>query len=226
MHQRTPEQEAARLGRELRKVAQAVRVARPLLAIVGRTWRVRETWAPGARELVLGRRAYILSLWHGNLLEVVWANKFRGIAALASRHGDAEIMVRLMLNWDFTFVRGSSSEGGKEALAAMVEALEDGRPFAITPDGPRGPAGVPKLGVLVASHRSGAPIIPVRVRASRCWRTRSWDRFEIPKPFARLEIDYGAPWYPPSVDDAALAELQRRMGPAHAVAHAVADVAR
>lgn len=218
MHQRTPEQEAARLERESRKVAQAVRIARPLVGILGRTWRVRETWDPDARALLLGRAACILSLWHGNLLEVVWANKFRGIAALASRHGDAEIMVRLMLNWDFTFVRGSSSDGGKEALAAMVDALEEGRPFAITPDGPRGPAGVPKLGVLVAATRSGAPIIPVRVRASRSWRTGSWDRFEIPKPFARIELDYGAPWHPPSVDDAALAELQRRMGPAHAAA--------
>ena len=45
---------------------------------------------------------------------------------------------------------------------------------------------------MIAAQRTGVPIIPIRVRASRAWRLKSWDRFLIPKPFARVDIHYGA----------------------------------
>jgi lysophospholipid acyltransferase (LPLAT)-like uncharacterized protein len=34
-------------------------------------------------------------------------------------------------------------------------------------------------------------MVPVAVSASRGWRLKSWDRFLIPKPFARVHIVYG-----------------------------------
>ena len=83
----------------------------------------------------------------------------------------------------------------------------------LTPDGPKGPAGVPQAGVLLASVQSGAPIITVRCEASSAWRLTSWDRFMIPKPFARIRITYGAPWLPDGTDQPALEAFARRMGP-------------
>jgi len=47
-------------------------------------------------------------------------------------------------------------------------------------------------GAVIAAQRTGVPIIPIRVSASRAWRLKSWDRFLIPKPFARVDIHYGA----------------------------------
>jgi hypothetical protein len=47
-------------------------------------------------------------------------------------------------------------------------------------------------GAAIAAQRTGVPIIPVRVDASRSWRLKSWDRFLIPKPFARIDVHYGA----------------------------------
>jgi lysophospholipid acyltransferase (LPLAT)-like uncharacterized protein len=35
------------------------------------------------------------------------------------------------------------------------------------------------------------PIVPIRASASRAWRLRSWDRFLIPKPFARVTVTMG-----------------------------------
>jgi lysophospholipid acyltransferase (LPLAT)-like uncharacterized protein len=46
-------------------------------------------------------------------------------------------------------------------------------------------------GAAIAAQRTGAPILPIRVQATRAWRLRSWDRFLIPKPFARVDISYG-----------------------------------
>lgn len=213
---RTPPEMGERAKRQARKMKWSNRVGRPLFTLLGSTWRVEEVNAEPWRALTAEGKPFILSMWHGNLMAAVWANRFRNMAALASTHGDAEIISRMMSQWGYHMVRGSSSEGGKRALADMIDAIRGGYAFAITPDGPRGPAGVPKPGVLVASVRSGAPIVGLRTEVSAKWRLKSWDRFELPKPFAKVRLIYADPWLPTSTSDDATAELVRRMGPAHA----------
>lgn len=199
-----------------RKVSWAVRLGRPLLTLLGWTWRIEEVNAESWRAIARSGKPYILSSWHGQLLVHIWANRFRNLSAMVSEHGDGEIISRMMVDWGYRTVRGSSSRGGKRALVEMIEDLASGKPFAITPDGPRGPAGVPAPGVLIASSRSGAAIVPMRSEASRAWRLKSWDRFEIPKPFAKVRVIYGEAWVAPGSDEAAAQELIARMGPAHA----------
>ncbi|HJP84363.1 MAG TPA: hypothetical protein VJ852_00095, partial [Gemmatimonadaceae bacterium] len=43
------------------------------------------------------------------------------------------------------------------------------------------------------AQRAGSFIVPLGVTADRAWRLKSWDRFMIPKPFARVTIAYGDP---------------------------------
>lgn len=205
---------AAREARDARKVRWAVALGRPFLALLGRTWRVEEVNAGPWRALDREGRAYIKSCWHGQLLPCIWANRHRGLCAMVSQHGDGEIITRLIAQLGFRTVRGSSSRGGREALLAMLRELEQGHAFAITPDGPRGPAGVPHPGVLMAARRSGAPIITLRCEVSRAWRMGSWDGFQVPKPFARIKVTYGDPWVPTATDAGALEEFAARMGPA------------
>ncbi|MEP6551469.1 MAG: hypothetical protein ABJB95_09805, partial [Gemmatimonadales bacterium] len=44
-----------------------------------------------------------------------------------------------------------------------------------------------------AAQRSDSYIIPVVAVADRAWQLKSWDRFMIPKPFARVTVAYGNP---------------------------------
>jgi lysophospholipid acyltransferase (LPLAT)-like uncharacterized protein len=88
-------------------------------------------------------------------------------------------------------VRGSSTRGAGRALLGLVREIESGRDIAVTPDGPRGPAKSFAPGALVVSQRTGARIVPVTAVAKSAWHLRSWDRFMIPKPFARIVISYG-----------------------------------
>jgi hypothetical protein len=46
---------------------------------------------------------------------------------------------------------------------------------------------------LIASQRTGAPLVLITVDAPRAWRLTSWDRFLIPKPFAKVTIAYEDP---------------------------------
>jgi lysophospholipid acyltransferase (LPLAT)-like uncharacterized protein len=178
------------------------------------TWRYEERNADGFRALRAAGRPFLLSLWHGHLLGLTWHWRGQGITVMISEHSDGEIIARIVERWGFRTVRGSTSRGAGRALLGMVRELKAGREFAITPDGPRGPAGVPQAGVLLASQRSGVPIVPMRGDFSRAWHLRSWDRFAVPKPFARIVITYGDPWLATGTDEAAVAELASRMGPA------------
>jgi hypothetical protein len=71
--------------------------------------------------------------------------------------------------------------------------LAQGGVLAFTPDGPRGPAGIAQPGVVYFALKSGKPIIPAGIAAWPRWETRSWDRFMIPKPFARAYWVFGEP---------------------------------
>ena len=74
-----------------RKVSWAVRLGRPLLTLLGWTWRIEEVNAEAWRSLVKSGKPYILSSWHGQLLVHIWAYRFRNLSAMVSEHGDGEI---------------------------------------------------------------------------------------------------------------------------------------
>ena len=133
----------------------------------------------------------IFALWHGELLPLLWQHRGENVAIVISEHRDGEIVARIAESLGYATVRGSSSKGGSRALIGLMREIDAGRDGAITPDGPRGPARVFAPGAAVASQRTGAYIVPIRAAASRAWRLKSWDRFLIPKPFARVDVSYG-----------------------------------
>jgi hypothetical protein len=104
----------------------------------------------------------------------------------------------------------------------MIKELERGVVVAVTPDGPRGPSLAFQSGALVAAQRANVPVVPMLVHADRAWRLRSWDRFMIPKPFARVTIAYGDPVM---VRGATAREAAAEAGRFEAMMHAVQRVA-
>jgi lysophospholipid acyltransferase (LPLAT)-like uncharacterized protein len=191
-----------------------VRLGSPLLKLLSMTWRVREEGGAAWQRMLAERRPVIISLWHGQLLPMCWVLRRTHMSVMVSEHADGEIIARIIELWGYRTVRGSTSRGAGRALLGMIRELEAGRSFINTPDGPRGPAGAAQAGILLASQRSGAPAVPVLVESDRAWYMNGWDRFMVPKPFARVRVTYGAPWVAPGTDAAAQRELAERMGPA------------
>jgi lysophospholipid acyltransferase (LPLAT)-like uncharacterized protein len=171
----------------------AVLLGTGLLHVIGRTWRIRVENQRALDRLRSERRGFVFALWHGHLLPLLWHHRGEGVVVLISEHRDGELVARAASSLGFGLIRGSTTRGGGRALISLVRELEAGREVAITPDGPRGPARKFAPGALVAAQRSGAFILPVVVATDRAWRLRSWDRFMIPKPFARVTVAYGEP---------------------------------
>jgi lysophospholipid acyltransferase (LPLAT)-like uncharacterized protein len=88
---------------------------------------------------------------------------------------------------------GSGGEEGRRAAKDLVNLLRKGWSTVISPDGPQGPQGVLKKGVLHISMQSGVPILPVRFVAPRTFALPSWDKKLLPLPLFKVTVVFGEP---------------------------------
>jgi lysophospholipid acyltransferase (LPLAT)-like uncharacterized protein len=174
-----------------RRVRWIVRLGVLLIRALAGTWRMETVNGEELAEARRSGRRVIFALWHGELLPLLWHQRGENVAIVISDHRDGEIIARVAESLGYATVRGSSSRGGSRALIGLMREIDAGRDGAITPDGPRGPARVFAPGAAVAAQRTGALIAPIRAAASHAWRLKSWDRFLIPKPFARVRVSFG-----------------------------------
>jgi lysophospholipid acyltransferase (LPLAT)-like uncharacterized protein len=193
-----------------RSARAALLLGRGFLQLLGHSWRIRVVHGERVETLRKNGSAFIFAIWHGHLLIGLWHHRDEGVKVLISEHRDGEIVARAATSLGYGLIRGSTTRGGGRALISLVRELRAGHEIAITPDGPRGPAGKFAPGALVAAQRSDSFILPVAVSASRAWRLRSWDRFMIPKPFARVTIAYGVPTKVAAADARAAADEAAR----------------
>ncbi|MFQ6678117.1 MAG: lysophospholipid acyltransferase family protein [Fidelibacterota bacterium] len=140
-------------------------------------------------------KSIIFATWHGNLLPGYLYIADKQPYGLAGHHGDAEIISRIAEKIGYTTIRGSSTEGGREAYRKIVDVLENekGSLIFITPDGPKGPAKEPKPGAVKAAIRTGAVILPTGSFVSRYWSSTNWDTFYVAKPFGKTFLLMGEP---------------------------------
>ena len=138
---------------------------------------------------------YIGALWHNRLLIFPFVlRRFfpnRRGAALISASRDGDLLADAIKRFDFDVVRGSSSRLGARAILQLTDVLASGRDVVITPDGPRGPAYELGPGIIFLAQKSGAPVVPVNMEYSGCWRLKSWDRFILPRPFSKVRVIIG-----------------------------------
>lgn len=118
------------------------------------------------------------------------------VGFLISPSADGEIGALVASRLGGKVIRGSSSHTGARALRDCFEAINRNHTsLVITADGPRGPLHEFKLGPLMLARMTGAPILPLGYRALNAWRLNSWDSFIVPKPFSKIEIFVGQPYW-------------------------------
>ncbi len=151
----------------------------------------------------------VYALQHRDLLLLTLQRIDCGIAVMVSRSRDGELIARPLARLGFLPVRGSSSRGGSSALKDLL-GLARTHSLAITPDGPKGPAGSIQQGILQLALLARVPIIPVAAAADRQWVLNSWDSFRLPKPWSKLTASYGREIWVRSREDFPAAETALR----------------
>lgn len=146
----------------------------------------------GDRPEGTGPEGVLFAFWHGKMAAgwLLARRLFpeRARRAVVSLSEDGSILADALDRFGFALIRGSSSRGRDEVRSAMLEALRAGALVAITPDGPRGPAGRLKYGTVRIASTQGTPLLFASISYAASWRLKSWDRFEIPRPFTRAKV--------------------------------------
>ena len=166
-----------------------------IVNLVIKTYRIDIQNSDAVKKVLNNDKQFIVAFWHGRMLIPWYVHKNYKIAALVSKSKDGEILTRLLKNWNYKVVRGSSHIGGKEALKIMEDKLDEGFSFAITPDGPTGPPHKMKPGAVVLAHRKKVPLFLIGTASKKHYVFNSWDKFQVPKPFSKIVVIYSEPVY-------------------------------
>lgn len=162
-----------------------------LMGLWTRTLRYR--WGADVQELIDREQPpSIVILWHNRLFVApeFFRRQFRQrkLAALISASGDGAWLAAFIARLGMHSVRGSRYNRGAQAVRELIGALEEGCDIAVTPDGSRGPVYDMKGGAVAVALKTGAPIILLSFNFSGAWRLKSWDRFYIPYPFSKIDV--------------------------------------
>jgi lysophospholipid acyltransferase (LPLAT)-like uncharacterized protein len=136
---------------------------------------------------------------------------------MTSQSFDGEYIARFIQRFGYGAARGSSTRGATGAVVEMARLMRAGCPTAFTIDGPKGPRYVAKMGAVLLAKKTGHPILPFTIAAAKFWEAKkSWDCFQVPKPFTRALVSIASPIdVAPDADDRSLEakrdELQRAL---------------
>jgi lysophospholipid acyltransferase (LPLAT)-like uncharacterized protein len=138
--------------------------------------------------------AVLLCAWHQQFFSAI--RHFQNYKAfnpiiMISQSKDGEIIAGIAKHSGWNPVRGSSSKGGMEALRKMIAHLKENKLALHIIDGPKGPSGIVKPGVIRLAHAAYAVIVPFYVSPEKAWYFNSWDKFLLPKPFSKVILRFG-----------------------------------
>ncbi|PYR55676.1 MAG: hypothetical protein DMF91_23725, partial [Acidobacteria bacterium] len=181
-----------------------------LIALLGSTLRWRTEGLEHFDAIAASGRQPIMAFWHGRILPATYFFRRRGIVVITSENFDGEWIAGIIERFGYETARGSTSRGARKALLQLTRDMTAGKPVGFTLDGPRGPAGVAQPGAVWLAKATGNPVLPFHLEASRHWTLNSWDRTQIPRPYATVALAVGTPIDVPSDADEAMQDARRR----------------
>lgn len=153
------------------------------------------------RAALHDERPLLLSSWHGMTMMLV---------GYFTQHLDpSSVVLPMPDDWRgealYVFARrlnarpfrlnltGDATMGTARRLVRLVREVKEGRICYITPDGPHGPAYVPKPGIAYIAQKAEGQILPLGAYARHAYHLSRWDRYTLPLPFSRISIHVGEP---------------------------------
>ena len=127
--------------------------------------------------------------WHGDELALVPRSGHLTPTILVSHSKDGEIMARGTRALGYRVIRGSSTRGAVGGLIALIRAVREGYMVVLAVDGPQGPRGVCKPGIIRIVQKTGVPLFPVGVATThRFVFKKTWNQVYLPLPFSRQVV--------------------------------------
>ena len=165
-----------------------------IVKMIRRTHRVRIVDPENESALLENGGSLIYASWHQRFFPgITFFATRKPIAIMISQSSDGDLAAHGVKILGWLPVRGSSSRGGRAALKELNALAMSGYKIGHIVDGPKGPFGVVKPGLLRIAQATGLPIVPTITSAENNWMLNSWDKFLVPKLFSRVIIRFGKP---------------------------------
>ena len=173
-----------------------------LVRLISFSYRLRLVDLEREQNVLNSTGRLVYASWHQRFFPgITFFSTRKPIAIMISKSNDGEMAARAVKALGWHPVRGSSSRGGKEALREVKALARSNYKIGHIVDGPQGPFGKVKPGLIRIAQAGKMPILPTITSAQNRWVFNSWDRFMVPKPFSRVIIRFGDPIHPPTTDD-------------------------
>ena len=154
---------------------------------------LRISITPSIRDMPVPDGGVMVAFWHGKMVTgwLLARTLFpaKRVTAVVSMSEDGRSLADALEQCGFSLIRGSSSKGGEEVKRSMLAVLQKSGIVVFTPDGPRGPINQFKYGALRLASSSRTPLLFAEISYNSKWILRSWDRFEIPRPFSKTIVN-------------------------------------
>ncbi|MDC3091039.1 lysophospholipid acyltransferase family protein [Rickettsiales bacterium] len=147
-------------------------------------------------SLIKANKNFIVCFWHGRLLMTPFCwNYEKNFFMLISGHPDGQIISKAVSYFGIKTIVGSSFNNKYQSLRNILKEIKSNNIIGMTPDGPRGPRGEVKDGMISLSLLSKTPVIPLSFSAKYSKELSSWDKFLFVFPFNKFVAVWGKPIY-------------------------------
>ena len=141
------------------------------------------------------QKPHIYGFWHSKLfITPIFFRNVEKKLAMSSPTKDGELISVPLEKMGYILVRGSSDKKSISSTISLLKYLKKGYSIGTPLDGPKGPKEEPKKGLLYLSQKTSVPLVLVGISYSKKWiLKKTWDKFEIPKPFSKVKIFLSEP---------------------------------
>ncbi|MGL4402833.1 MAG: lysophospholipid acyltransferase family protein [Fusobacteriaceae bacterium] len=139
---------------------------------------------------------FVLAFWHNKLVMTLLGTGFiKKKVGLASPTKDGELISVPLERYGAEMIRGSSDKESVKSLLRLIKKVKEGYTIGTPVDGPKGPIYEVKPGMLYIAQKSGKCLVPMGVAYEKAWVfKKSWDKFQLPKPFSKAVVVFGEPY--------------------------------
>lgn len=139
------------------------------------------------------KEKFLFTNYHNQIIPFIFYFRRRKFYCLVSKSKDGDISDYFLKRLGYYTIRGSSSDGGTEALYQIKNELKNNIVLSLPFDGPKGPVYKIKKGIIWLHSRNEYPLLLGYCYFSRAKRLGSWDGLYVPYPFSKVLIVIDGP---------------------------------